>query len=61
LKKLIGTEINTEKGIGIIDKFYYTDLNILMVKIKYNKIWVNYRIDSLPELKNKVLSLLNYE
>jgi hypothetical protein len=61
LKKLIGTEIKTEKGVGVIDRFYFTDLNILMVKIKYDKIWINYRIESLPELKNKLVSLLNNE
>jgi hypothetical protein len=59
LNKIIGTEINTYKGIGIIDKFYYTDLNILMVKIRFNKVWVNFRVESLPDIKEKILNNLN--
>jgi hypothetical protein len=60
LQKIIGSEIKTKRGKGIVEKLYFTDLNILMVKVRYDKVWVNYRIESLPEIKSKVEEFLNY-
>ena len=52
MKKIIGSEIETEKGKGIIESIYITDLNLLMVKVRFGKVWTNYRLSELKEIQS---------
>jgi hypothetical protein len=61
LNKIIGSEIKTSNGKGVIEKIYFSELNYLMVKIKFEEKWINYRIESLPEVKEKLVDILNYK
>ena len=51
MKKIIGSEVETEKGKGIIESIYITDLNLIMVKVRFGKVWTNYRLSELKEIQ----------
>jgi hypothetical protein len=51
LKKIIGSEIDTIKGKGIIEDIYITELNLIMVKVRFGKVWTNYRLSELKEIQ----------
>lgn len=53
--EIIGSKIKTEKGEGVIENIYLTELNLIMIKVRFNNFsdtsWVNYRLSELPEIK----------
>ena len=51
MKKIIGSEIDTIKGKGIIEDIYITELNLIMVKVRFGKVWTNYRLSELKEIQ----------
>jgi len=55
LGKIVGSVIETPKGKGIIESIYITDLNLLMVKIRFSGgVWVNYRLSELKEIQRVI-------
>lgn len=57
--EIIGSKIKTEKGEGVIENIYLTELNLIMIKVRFNNFsdtsWVNYRLSELPEIKELIL------
>lgn len=56
MDKIIGSVVKTPKGEGIIDGIYITELNLLMVKVRFDKIWINYRLCELPEIQSIIFN-----
>lgn len=52
LKNLVQNEIETPKGIAIIEQIYLTELGHIMMRLYYKdkKIWLNKKISNLDDL-----------
>jgi hypothetical protein len=44
----------TPYGEGVIESLTISELNYLMVRVRYNDRWVNYTVDKLEEILNLV-------
>jgi len=51
LDKIIGSVIETPKGKGVIEDIYITELNLLMIKVRFGSVWTNYRLSELKEIQ----------
>ena len=52
--------VETPNGVGTIEKITISDLNYLMIRVKYEDGWLNYPICDMTELlKKKKIKLKN--
>ena len=51
MDKIIGSVIETPKGKGVIEDIYITELNLLMIKVRFGSVWTNYRLSELKEIQ----------
>jgi len=51
VNKIIGSEVTTIKGKGIVEDIYITELNLLMVRVRFGKVWTNYRLSELKDIQ----------
>lgn len=57
--EIIGSKIKLERGIGVVESIYLTELNLIMVRVRFDGFWINYRLSELPDIK-KILIETNY-
>ena len=51
--------VETPQGVGTIEKITISDLNYLMIRVRYGDEWVNYPICDISELlKNKKIKII---